>query len=211
MFGCDGRVAHDWQCFRYGKRQIRGEDGWQRSKGEISVTQRSNFSISVGAAGCAGNGSGKLTTSGPNRWTATLSDSGQKCEISIEKKGNRFLTSEGSGCDFFHGATCSFEGYVEAISRTSSARALDIPFSDKGGDGQAAWCASSTVTGVDPKGDGFLAVRAGPGIKYRKLDEIHNGDIVSSCDSRGSWVAIVYGPSKRKGWVNGKFLKDLAG
>jgi len=28
-------------------------------------------------------------------------------------------------------------------------------------DGQAAGCASSTVAGLDPNGDGFLAVRAG--------------------------------------------------
>jgi len=183
------------------------------AKGEISVSQTTNFRISVGAAGCGGRGSGKLASSGPNRWTATLSDSGQKCEISIVKKGNRFLTSEGSGCDFFHGATCSFQGYVArlALSPTPPAQALDVPFSDKGGDGQAAWCASSTVTGLDPNGDGFLAVRSGPGTKYRKLDEIRNGDIVSTCDSRGSWVAIVYSPSKKKGWVIGKFLKDIAG
>ena len=98
-----------------------------------------------------------------------------------------------------------------ALCLPASAQVLDVPFSDKGGDGQAAWCASSTVTGLDPNGDGFLAVRSGPGTQYRKIDEIYNGDIVSTCDSRGPWVAIVFGPSKRKGWVHGRLLKDLAG
>lgn len=98
-----------------------------------------------------------------------------------------------------------------ALGLSASAQPLDVPFADKGGDGQAAWCASSTVTGLDPNGDGFLAVRAGPGTQHRKIDEIHNGDVVSTCDSQGPWVAIVYGPSKRKGWVHGRWLKPLAG
>ena len=61
------------------------------------------------------------------------------------------------------------------------------------------------------RGDRFLAVRSGPGPQYRKIGEIHNGDFVSTCDARGPWVAIVYGPSKRKGWVHGKWLKQVAG
>ena len=97
------------------------------------------------------------------------------------------------------------------LDHPASTQVLDVPFSDKGGDGQAAWCASSTVSGLDPNGDGYLAVRAGPGTQYRKIDELHNGDIVSRCDARGRWVAVVYGPLKKKGWVNGRWLKDLAG
>lgn len=93
----------------------------------------------------------------------------------------------------------------------AAAQVLDVPFETTGGDGQAAWCASSIVAGLDPQGDGFLAVRSGPGTEYRKIDELHNGDIVSTCDARGPWIAIIYGPSKRKGWVHGRWLKDLAG
>lgn len=93
----------------------------------------------------------------------------------------------------------------------SAAQVLDVPFADSGGDGQAAWCASSIVAGLNPNGDGFLAVRTGPGTQFRKIDEVHNGDVVATCDSRGAWVAIVYGPSKAKGWVHGKWLKDRAG
>lgn len=93
----------------------------------------------------------------------------------------------------------------------SKAQVLDVPFADSGGDGQSAWCATSTVAGLDPKGDGFLAVRTGPGTRYRKIGEVRNGDVVHTCDSRGPWVAIVYGPSRAKGWVHGKWLKDRAG
>jgi len=99
-------------------------------------------------------------------------------------------------------------GFFSAQSR---AQVLDVPFADKGGDGQAAWCASSTVSGLDPNGDGFLAVRSGPGTKFRKIGEVYNGDVVLTCDARGPWVAIVYGRSKAKGWVHGRWLKDLAG
>jgi hypothetical protein len=102
-------------------------------------------------------------------------------------------------------------GRCGPLSVQASSQVLDVPFSDDGGDGQAAWCASSTVTNLDPNGDGFLSVRAGPGTQYRKLDELRNGDVVSTCGSQGPWVAIVYGPSKKKGWVHGKWLKHLAG
>ena len=98
-----------------------------------------------------------------------------------------------------------------AFGSTAFAQDLDVSFTDRGGDGQAAWCASSVVAGLAQNGDGFLAVRAGPGTQYRKIGEIYNGDIVSTCDSRKGWVAIVYGPSRRKGWVNGKWLKHRAG
>lgn len=97
------------------------------------------------------------------------------------------------------------------VAFPAAAQVLDVPFVVDGGDGQAAWCATSIVTGLDPAGDGFLAVRSGPGSQYRKIDEIYNGDIVSTCDARGAWVAIVYGPSKRKGWVHGRWLQDRAG
>lgn len=88
---------------------------------------------------------------------------------------------------------------------------LDVPFAETSGDGQAAWCGSSIVSGLDPNGDGFLAVRSGPGTEYRKIDQAYNGDTVSTCDARGSWVAIVYGPSKKKGWVHSRWLKHVAG
>ncbi len=100
-----------------------------------------------------------------------------------------------------------------------------------GGEAEFDACGSQgVVRGLDPKGDGFLAVRSGPGSGHAMLDKIHNGDIVNLCDQRGSWLGVVYshetedcgvgtpwprrqvysGPC-RSGWVYRKFVADYAG
>ena len=52
--------------------------------------------------------------------------------------------------------------------------------------------AAGVVAGFRHDGDGFLAVRSGPGTGYRKLDEIYNGQTVFVCDQQGQWYGIVY-------------------
>lgn len=102
---------------------------------------------------------------------------------------------------------------------------LDVPVMEQGGDGQAANCATSAVSGLKPGGDGFLAVRSGPGSQFRKLDELHNGDVVVVFENRGDWAGIVYRTPnfecsstktravryKNKGWVHSRWLRPLAG
>lgn len=102
---------------------------------------------------------------------------------------------------------------------------LDVPVLEQGGDGQAANCASSVVAGLKAGGDGFLAVRSGPGTEYRKIDELQNGDVVYVYDRKGDWVGIAYEvsnlecvskttrpvPYGKTGWVHGGWLRDLAG
>lgn len=80
-------------------------------------------------------------------------------------------------------------------------------------DGQAAGCAGSVVTGLDPNGDNFLAVRSGPGTNYRKIDELHTGDRVRTCDLQGNWVGVFYGAegNRKSGWVHRNFLLEQAG
>jgi len=93
----------------------------------------------------------------------------------------------------------------------ASAQSLDVPVTAIP-DTQAAGCASSTVSGLDPSGDNFLAVRSGPGSQYRKLDELHTGDVVRTCDRQGDWIGIYYpNLNGRSGWVHGSYLTDLAG
>ena len=58
-------------------------------------------------------------------------------------------------------------------------------------------CAHGVVHNLDPKGDGFLAVKAGPGLHYERIDKLSNGQRVILCDKKGAWHGIVY--SKRKG------------
>lgn len=91
------------------------------------------------------------------------------------------------------------------------------------------------VSGLNPKGDGFLAVRGGPGTDHALRDRLREGDAFFVCGmSRdGAWMAIVYpragqtaetcdvsgavpkpyayrGPCA-SGWVNAAWVRILAG
>ena len=86
------------------------------------------------------------------------------------------------------------------------------------------------VRGLDPRGDGFLAVRAGPGSDYAMLDKVYSDQLLNVCDDRGRWLGVVYshetedcgvstpwprpaaytGPC-RSGWVYRTYVKDFAG
>lgn len=112
-----------------------------------------------------------------------------------------------------------------SLSLSALADRLDVPIMEYGGDGQMANCTGSVVSGLDPRGDGFLAVRTGRGTKYRKIGELHNGDTVTVFDQKGGWAGVVWDessitcssrktrpvPYKNKGWVHGKWLKHVAG
>lgn len=78
-------------------------------------------------------------------------------------------------------------------------------------DAQAAGCAGSIVSGLDPNGDGFLAVRKGPGTQHAKIDQLYNGDTVRTCARSGRWIGVYYGTPRRKGWVHSNWLVDGAG
>ncbi len=87
------------------------------------------------------------------------------------------------------------------------------------------------VAGLNPNGDNFLAVRSGPGSRYKMLDKIREGQMYFDCDEQGKWVGVVYsrdpnatcgvtspigkkqayrGPCK-SGWVFRKYTKLIAG
>ena len=86
------------------------------------------------------------------------------------------------------------------------------------------------VRGLNPKGDGFLAVRAGPSANYAMLDKVYNGYLLNICDQRGSWLGVVYAHETKdcgvstpwpragaysgpclSGWVFKKYVGDYAG
>ncbi|MGL1921445.1 MAG: SH3 domain-containing protein [Hyphomicrobiales bacterium] len=87
-------------------------------------------------------------------------------------------------------------------------------------------CILGRVLRLDPNGDGFLAVRSGPDSKYKKLDELHNGDDIWVFDQKGKWLGILYGienpncraieadrpvPYKGKqGWVHQNWVDIIA-
>lgn len=129
--------------------------------------------------------------------------------------------------------TVSITGVSAAIllsfSLAAPARAdkLDVPVMELASD-DLDTCALGKVSGLKKEGDGFLAVRSGPGSGYRKLDEIHNDDIVWLFEQKGKWIGIVYGIGYdmncsavdqsrpvphhgKKGWVHENWIEFLAG
>ncbi|WP_172327099.1 SH3 domain-containing protein [Mangrovicoccus sp. HB161399] len=71
------------------------------------------------------------------------------------------------------------------------AAALDVPIYEDQSDGQAANCSVGTVMGLKAGGDGFLAVRSGPGSEHAKIGELHNGDKVTIFGREDGWYAIL--------------------
>lgn len=98
-------------------------------------------------------------------------------------------------------------------------------------------CGSTgAVTGLDPAGDNFLAVRSGPGSDYAQIDSLNQGDLIQLCETNGRWQGIVYEPgdtmdsgptdcgvgtpidppeaysgSCRSGWIYDEYIMPVAG
>ncbi|TXI48096.1 MAG: integron [Lysobacter sp.] len=90
------------------------------------------------------------------------------------------------------------------------------------------------VKGLNPRGDGFLAVRSGPGADYAMRDRLPEGATFYVCgeSADGRWISVVY-PRKGQtqeqcdvsspksggayrgpcayGWVNARWVNILAG
>ena len=90
------------------------------------------------------------------------------------------------------------------------------------GAAQAGDC-TGYVVGIRPvaqynhaAGNGFLAVRTGPGTNYQQLGELYLGDEISVWDRAGSWyrvqcmsgrcLAPLWGQPNPNGWVYGGYL-----
>jgi hypothetical protein len=122
---------------------------------------------------------------------------------------------------------------IAAGNASAESARIDVPIMI-GGVKNLDACANGKVTGLDPRGDGFLSVRSGPGGRpYREIDRLFNGHDVHLCGSRGRWYAIVYDRSRqsdascgvstpwpkrrayrgpcRYGWVHARYIKATAG
>lgn len=79
------------------------------------------------------------------------------------------------------------------------------------------------VVGVRPisqydhdRGNGFLAVRTGPGTRYRQIGELYAGDEVSVWDRSGNWYQVAcmsgdctnpyWGRPSPRGWVSARYI-----
>ncbi|QQP97862.1 hypothetical protein [Lysobacter enzymogenes] len=108
-----------------------------------------------------------------------------------------------------------------------------VPVEVGGSEEWDACGATGRVRGLKADGDGFLAVRAGPGADHRMLDKLGNGRLVYLCGNRGGWTSVVYAPTDadpsvcgvssaiaeievyrgpcKSGWVNTAWIEVVAG
>ena len=107
---------------------------------------------------------------------------------------------------------------------------VTVPIVVEGGTGLDACASVGVVAGLKADGDGFLAVRAGPGTGHAMLDKLVNGDRVFICGEQGTWLGIVYSKTERdcglsspwsqsqaytgpclSGWVHRNWIQLMAG
>ncbi|WP_298431626.1 SH3 domain-containing protein [uncultured Jannaschia sp.] len=95
-----------------------------------------------------------------------------------------------------------------AVGSAAQAQQLDVPivpYCDQA-TSEAACSGVCTVLGLDPNGDGFLAVRTGPGTHYRMIDKLVNNQRVTTINGQNGWIGIEY-PGGR-GWAHGNWLRN---
>ena len=120
-----------------------------------------------------------------------------------------------------------------ALTTVTAANRLTVPVIVGGSDDGDACPGTGVVEGLNFHGDGFLAVEAGPGLSFDRIDKLYNGAQVHICEHRGEWLAIVYSRSGywtercnvsspwpralpytgpcRSGWVHRRWVGSLAG
>lgn len=64
------------------------------------------------------------------------------------------------------------------------------------------------VTGLDPKGDGFLAVRSGPGVAYPQVASLLEGDRATVTATSGAWRKIRYWGGD--GWAHSRWMTPIS-
>lgn len=56
---------------------------------------------------------------------------------------------------------------------------------------------NGVVFGLDPHGDGFLAVKGEPNLRGARINKLFNGEQVYICQERGDWLGVVYTKSRQ--------------
>jgi hypothetical protein len=109
-----------------------------------------------------------------------------------------------------------------------------VPRIGLAGDDLDACLSVGQVTGLNPRGDNFLSVRARPAAGAREKDRLGPGRWIWICDEAGDGIGIVYSPNSddkpgdcgvgspveterpyvgrcRWGWVHSRFVTVIAG
>lgn len=113
-----------------------------------------------------------------------------------------------------------------AFVPASQAKDLEVPILERSQE-DLDTCAVGQVRRLKAQGDGFLAVRTGPASNFRKIDELHNGDLVWIFDQRSDWYGVVYGVAElscspidrdrflpdwgKRGWIHSNWVDVIAG
>ena len=118
-------------------------------------------------------------------------------------------------------------------SATHSQEALirpQVPIMIESEPDRDACSGTGIVKGLDPYGDGFLAVKGGPGLRFPRIDKLYNGEQVYICIESSDWYGIVYSKQRRdcnvstpwprslpytgpcrSGWVHKRWIELIAG
>jgi hypothetical protein len=127
--------------------------------------------------------------------------------------------------------TLLFFSVSAAASGAASERTPQIGLA---GDDLDACLSVGQVTGLNPRGDNYLAVRARPAAGARIKDRLGPGRWIWLCDGEGDWIGIVYGDDTpegvadcgvgtpvarpqsyagpcRSGWVHSRYVVMIAG
>lgn len=90
--------------------------------GWLSVTVRdSAFEIAVAnERGCGGSAQGRIVKASHDHWTVAVTADGQSCKLDIMRQGSDRYNIEEDRCSYFHGASCSFSGFVTPKHRNST-------------------------------------------------------------------------------------------
>jgi hypothetical protein len=123
---------------------------------------------------------------------------------------------------------------VSAAAASSAAQAERVPRIGLAGDDLDACLSVGQVTGLNPRGDNFLSVRAEPRSGAAQKDRLGPGREIWLCDEAGEWHGVVYGgdPAEgpgdcgvgtpaasvqpyagacRWGWVHSRYVTVIAG
>ena len=125
--------------------------------------------------------------------------------------------------------------FLLLASVAASAAPLNrVPRIGLAGDDLDACLSVGQVTGLNPRGDNYLTVRAEPRPGAAEKDRIGPGREVWLCDAAGEWLGVVYGSDReqgagackvgspvasvrpypgpcRWGWVHSRYIKVIAG
>lgn len=112
------------------------------------------------------------------------------------------------------------------LSTAVWAEALDVPIMERASSGLDS-CGLAEIAGLKAGGDGFLAVRSGPGTDFSEIDRLHNGDKVWAFETRGDWYGVLYGVTSvdcgpveadrplshkgKAGWIYRNWVSGVAG